>query len=653
MLWVSARRCLSQALRRLQDGPGESYRELLVWYCETTSTHGPKRILTEGPKKRALWLLLTLLLGGVVCWQWGVLVQRYLSGETISTLRTGFKAMVFPAVTLCNVNPFRYSRSRGLLQPLDRLAELALQRIYMYNQNRTLPPPMDDLEDKWSRGGAGLGPGPLVPLVIIEQTEKGEEVLVRILGDAESDVPRDAKLGRGPRSYKVALHLCSKDGRDCLYRNFTTGLQAVNEWYSLHYMSLMANVSLEDRTAMGEHGQDFILSCNFGGHPCDLRNFTRLFHPTYGNCYIFNWGSSGSVLTVSNPGAEFGLKVVLDISQEDYNPFLSMAAGAKFMLHQQNTFPFLRDLGMYAKAGTESSITIFADEIERLGGVYSRCRLNPSATEVTTLYNTSYSMQTCLRSCHQAHMVRLCGCAYHHYPLSEGAQYCNNQDHPGWAYCYYHLKEQIESENSECLTSCIPPCNDTLYRLTISMAEWPSQASEEWIYQILSYERDSSPKVTVNRNSILKLNMYFKENNFRTISESKAQTLVWLLSNLGGQFGFWMGGSVLCIVELLEVMLDCVWIMAIRGARLYMGHRRRRSLARHPPPVPTVAQCVEEQEHRAQSERPVPSTPPPRYDSLHICSLTEPGPPEAGGKIVVEVGGEEAGEEVGEEGCRL
>lgn len=36
------------------------------------------------------------------------------------------------------------------------------------------------------------------------------------------------------------------------------------------------------------------------------RNFTQIYHPDHGNCYIFNWGMDEEALNSSNPGAEFG-----------------------------------------------------------------------------------------------------------------------------------------------------------------------------------------------------------------------------------------------------------------------------------------------------------------------------------------------------------
>ncbi|XP_067912152.1 amiloride-sensitive sodium channel subunit beta-like isoform X2 [Heterodontus francisci] len=624
MACLKLQQYFTRALHRLQKGPGYTYTELLVWYCENTNTHGPKRIVTEGPKKRMMWFMLTLVFMGLVCWQWGILIQSYLTWEVSVNLRTGFRAMNFPAVTVCNTNPFRYTRSKQLLQHLDKFAKLALERIYIYNQNGTIPEDFPLSQTNWSK---------VASLVIIERSDQGEETVLHILGSDQSQTHSATRNWSQTGSYKVALQLCNQDRSSCIYRNFSTVLEVMSEWYSLQYMSILSNTPRSDRLVMGEQGEDFILACLFGGQPCNLENFTQLMHLTYGNCYIFNWGLDREALITSNPGAEFGLKLVLDISQEDYNPFLPIAAGARLMLHQQNTYPFLQNLGLYARAGTETSIGIFVDEIVRLGGSYSHCTFDGSDVDVKTLYNTTYTMQTCLHSCLQNHMVKYCGCGYHNYPLPEGAYYCNNKDNPNWGYCYYHLKEKIEAEHSDCMKSCKQPCNETQYRLTISMADWPSESSEDWIYHILSYERDSSTTVSVNRTNILKLNIYFQEINYRTIREDPALTIDWLPSKLGGQFGFWMGGSILCIIELTEILIDCLWITIIKVVKWYAERRSRRARVHYSDPPPTMTQSNEDHTNagfqpdqaEARIERPcalaIPGTPPPQYDSLRIYPI--------------------------------
>ncbi|XP_016157470.1 PREDICTED: amiloride-sensitive sodium channel subunit beta isoform X3 [Ficedula albicollis] len=614
---------LVRALHRLQKGPGYTYKELLVWYCDNTNTHGPKRIIKEGPKKKFIWFFLTLLFASLVFWQWGILINTYLSYNVTSSLSIGFKTMKFPAVTVCNANPFKYSEVKPLLKELDRLIEAALERILQPgNSSDNVSPPLD--LELWNQ----------IPLVLIDEHDKDNPVILDIFESNQTAVGNETAMGYGTmenytmgskttesystaapapgaenstapaapanstteeKKYKLAVKLCSQQGSgNCTYRNFSSAAQAVSEWYVLQSTSILSKVPLHDRIRMGYQAEDMILACLYGAEPCNYKNFTQIYHPDHGNCYIFNWGMDEEALNSSNPGAEFGLKLILDISQQDYIPYLSSAAGARLMLHQQKSFPFLKDQGIYAMAGTETSIGVLVDELERMGYPYSDCTVNGSDVPVQNLYsqyNTSYSIQACLRSCFQNHMVEICGCGHYMFPLPEGVNYCNNEDFPGWAYCYSSLRSSIK-QRQICIDSCKETCNDTQYKMTISMADWPSEASEDWIFHILSYERDMSTNVTLDRNGIIKLNIYFQEYNYRTISESAATTIVWLLSSLGGQFGFWMGGSVLCLIEFGEIIIDSLWITVIHLISWAKGLKQRRARARYPDAPPTGAELA-------------------------------------------------------------
>ncbi|KFQ27416.1 Amiloride-sensitive sodium channel subunit beta, partial [Mesitornis unicolor] len=580
-----------RALHRLQKGPGYTYKELLVWYCDNTNTHGPKRIIKEGPKKKLVWFFLTLLFASLVFWQWGILINTYLSYNVTSSLSIGFKTMKFPAVTVCNANPFKYSEVKHLLKELDRLIEAALERILQPkpgNGSESISPPLD--LRLWHQ----------IPLVLIDEHDKDNPVILDIFESIQSEGGNQSSMGNqtsmGNETTVGNETTCSHPGSDnCTYRNFSSAAQAVSEWYVLQSTSILATVPLPDRVRMGYQAEDMILACLYGAEPCNYKNFTQIYHPDHGNCYIFNWGMDEEALNSSNPGAEFGLKLILDISQQDYIPYLSSAAGARLMLHQQRSFPFLKDQGIYAMAGTETSIGVLVDELERMGYPYSDCTMNGSDVPVKNLYsqyNTSYSIQACLRSCFQNHMVEICGCGHYMFPLPEGVNYCNNDDNPGWAYCYSSLRSSIKHRQI-CIDSCKETCNDTQYKMTISMADWPSEASEDWIFHILSYERDMSTNVTLDRNGIIKLNIYFQEYNYRTISESAATTIVWLLSSLGGQFGFWMGGSVLCLIEFGEIIIDSLWITVIHAIGWCKGLKQRRAQARYPDAPPTVSELVE------------------------------------------------------------
>ncbi|NXY37707.1 SCNNB protein, partial [Pomatorhinus ruficollis] len=632
---MNLKKYLVRALHRLQKGPGYTYKELLVWYCDNTNTHGPKRIIKEGPKKKLIWFFLTLLFASLVFWQWGILINTYLSYNVTSSLSIGFKTMKFPAVTVCNANPFKYSEVKPLLKELDRLIEAALERILQPtpgNSSEDLSPPLD--LELWNQ----------IPLVLIDEHDKDNPVILDIFETNQTAGAHTVSPGTPRGSDLPAVcPQCSHQGSDnCTYRNFSSAAQAVTEWYILQSTSILSKVPLHERIRMGYQAEDMILACLYGAEPCNYKNFTQIYHPDHGNCYIFNWGMDEEALNSSNPGAEFGLKLILDISQQDYIPYLSSAAGARLMLHQQKSFPFLKDQGIYAMAGTETSIGVLVDELERMGYPYSDCTMNGSDVPVRNLYsqyNTSYSIQACLRSCFQNHMVEICGCGHYMFPLPEGVTYCNNEDNPGWAYCYSSLRSSIK-QRQICIDSCKETCNDTQYKMTISMADWPSEASEVTLTPWFDIDSQLLTEVgfVLYRNGIIKLNIYFQEYNYRTISESAATTIVWLLSSLGGQFGFWMGGSVLCLIEFGEIIIDSLWITIINIISWCKGLKQRRARARYPDAPPTVSELVEAHTNlgfqheapgavpRAGELPPEPGTPPPNYDSLRVRPPDTLGP---------------------------
>lgn len=141
-------------------------------------------------------------------------------------------------------------------------------------------------------------------------------------------------------------------------------------------------------------------------------------------------------------------------------------------------------------------------------------------------------------------------------------------------------------------------------------------------------KRDTSLDITVNRDGIMRLNIYFEEFNYRSISESPTTNVVWLLSNLGGQFGFWMGGSVLCIIEFGEIIIDCIWITILKILAWIRDRRQKKRRPQYNDPPPTVAELVEaysnsgfQHEDSNQVSTPIPGTPPPNYDSLRLKQI--------------------------------
>lgn len=80
--------------------------ELMRWYCLNTNTHGCRRIVvSRGRLRRFIWILLTLSAVGLILWQCAELLINYYSASVSVTVQ--FQKLPFPAVTICNINPYK------------------------------------------------------------------------------------------------------------------------------------------------------------------------------------------------------------------------------------------------------------------------------------------------------------------------------------------------------------------------------------------------------------------------------------------------------------------------------------------------------------------------------------------------------------------
>ncbi|KAL1769433.1 amiloride-sensitive sodium channel subunit beta, partial [Sigmodon hispidus] len=610
---------------------------LFTWHLDPMPSYGLFRIgdrkVLDGSSHHVVTFLLTFVFVCVcsihVCGDQSKFQHSHWMLTTEHTLHEALRQSLAHPTLTCVCSGDGYSKVKHLLKDLDELMEAVLDKILTPEPGHTNITSTLNFTI-WNH----------TPLVLIDERNPDHPVILDLFGDnhnSSSPAPGSTCNAQG---CKVAMRLCSDNGTVCSFRNFTSATQAVTEWYILQATNIFSQVPREDLVGMGYAPDRIILACLFGTEPCSHRNFTRIFYPDYGNCYVFNWGMTEKALPSANPGAEFGLKLILDIDQEDYVPFLASTAGARLMLHEQRTYPFIREEGIYAMAGTETSIGVLVDKLQHKGEPYSSCTMNGSDVAIQNLYNdynTTYSIQACLHSCFQDYMIHNCSCGHYLYPLPAGKKYCNSRDFPDWAYCYLSLQMSV-AQRETCLSMCKESCNDTQYKMTISMADWPSEASEDWIFHVLSQERDQSANITLSRKGVVKLNIYFQEFNYRLIEESPANNMVWLLSNLGGQFGFWMGGSVLCLIEFGEIIIDFIWITIIKLVVACKGLHRKRPQAPYTGPPPTVAELVEAhtnfgfqpdttshsphtEVYPDQQTLPIPGTPPPNYDSLRLQPL--------------------------------
>ncbi|OBS74824.1 hypothetical protein A6R68_14627, partial [Neotoma lepida] len=160
----------------------------------------------------------------------------------------------------------------------------------------------------------------------------------------------------------------------------------------------------------------------------------------------------------------------------------------------------------------------------KLSEPYSQCTEDGSDVPITNIYNAAYSLQICLYSCFQTKMVEKCGCAQYSQPLPPAANYCNYQQHPNWMYCYYQLYQDFVREELGCQSVCKQSCSFKEWTLTTSLAQWPSEASEKWLLNVLTWDQSQQINKKLNKTDLAKLLIFYKDLNQRSIMESPANS---------------------------------------------------------------------------------------------------------------------------------
>ncbi|XP_075687545.1 epithelial sodium channel subunit gamma [Rhinoderma darwinii] len=624
--------------------------ELMQWYCLTTNTHGCRRIVvSKGRLRKWIWIVLTLIAVALIFWQCALLLMSY---YTVSvSITVNFQKITFPAVTICNMNPYKYSTIKQYVGGLETETVNTLNKIYGYTKSqsrrrRDAETPLEIPAEEFDF----LKKIKLFEVKNINGDEiDTEEIPTRKRSRMNARViPRNTDTAPGNIvGYKMCDYI---NVTDCALFTFSSAINAIQDWYRLHYMNILAKIPMEKKIEMGYSADELLVTCIFDGMPCDSRNFTLFHHSLYGNCYTFNDQQQGQLLESSMGGAEAGLKLVIYTDEEDYNPFLATAAGVKLLVHDQNDFPFIEESGTELETATETSIGMQLTESTKLSSPYSDCTIDGSDVPVQNLYNKKYTFQICLYSCFQKEMVKTCGCAHYDQPLPEGAKYCNYDEFPSWMYCYIQLHKQFVQEEMGCQSICRESCSFKEWTFTRSVAKWPSLSAEEWTLRVLSWELGSRLGKNLTKNDLANLDIFYQDLNLRTIDENPSSSLSNLLANFGGQLGLWMSCSMVCVLEIVEIFLiDSFWVvLRQKWQKLikWWKNRKDRDIGQYPGTmVGHDNPCLTDEDpptFNTALQLPhadicqVPRTPPPLYKSLQIPSDFIENPPDFDDEIEVE-----------------
>ncbi|XP_069058102.1 amiloride-sensitive sodium channel subunit beta-like [Pleurodeles waltl] len=354
-------------------------------------------------------------------------------------------------------------------------------------------------------------------------------------------------------------------------QNETTSAEGVSVADDRQFAFALSRLTVKEQKELGHQLEDMLISCVFHGEICDQSFFTPLLNPKLGNCYTFN-GQRGSVmragptdaepdiLNATKAGVSYGLTMELFIEQSEYIETLSTTAGLRVALHSQWEMPFPEEGGVNVPPGQESDIGVVKVHVHRLEEPYSsRCtRGHEIRNYYSEVYGMAYSQEACKKSCGQVKIIKNCGCRMWEFPAPPGTEVplCNISETT-----VNHCVSLYEYKLSHDLLRCHCPlqCEEEIFELTLSAAQWPSAVYLDSFSRRLENRRRTSSQDTDNiRDNVVKLVVYYQQLNYELIEETPAMQLVDLASSIGGLVGLWIGVSVCTVAEFLELCLSII-----------------------------------------------------------------------------------------------
>ncbi|GBM25963.1 Degenerin unc-8 [Araneus ventricosus] len=330
-----------------------------------------------------------------------------------------------------------------------------------------------------------------------------------------------------------------------------------------------------------------VASCTFEGARCHRENFTVLYDPLYGKCYMFNFvgndeTGSEKPIDIQTYGSMSGLQLLLRVTDENALDLLRREIGARVVIHDPHILPFVAEYGVNIRPKDMTAIELSYSKIERLTKPWGSC-----SDHYRMSNDEPYTVLGCEKHCVFRAMTEECNCTMRH--LLRGAVL--NKLRPAFPLCNVSVLEQrfcsefvmenIDTyrEVPEC--DCRSPCSEAVYSYTVAS----SKLNENYYktakaIRTLNFDSEGRIKYMnyTHTKSMLGVKVYF--NSFLVSSQKEVPSYSWetLMANIGGNLGFFMGLTLVTFLEIAEF----IWDFILTACRRISSNRKRDQGDRFP-----------------------------------------------------------------------
>ena len=176
---------------------------------------------------------------------------------------------------------------------------------------------------------------------------------------------------------------------------------------------------------------------------------------------------------------------------------------------------------------------------------------------------TTYDQNACIGLCYQDFLLQNCNCYAAEYPPIKNRTRCFSISQ---FECIANVSEiYFKSNNSAslCGFSCPIECDIINYQISTSISSFPTKyylnllAPKTHLFN--GFDLKDQNVLNNVRNYILKVTVNYDKYGYTLINELPSSLPTDLIGNIGGQFGLFIGISLLSFVEILELLMELMF----------------------------------------------------------------------------------------------
>lgn len=281
-----------------------------------------------------------------------------------------------------------------------------------------------------------------------------------------------------------------------------------------------------------------------------------------GTCYQYNGGSDSEEFTNSTiysyqSGIDFGLFIVLKLNQTIESPTIFVLIN-----NSSKSIQSIKDIGFRLSPGKDYYFNVNREYTYKMEYPYNDCyrdltlfSKNKTILEKFINSNIVYSREKCFEFCFGLDFLlnSKCSCNSTFDLVYESCYFETNNTN--LKSCFRDFKKVFSKKNiyDMCSNYCPMECDYLDYNIISSIYNLPKNGKTNKYSSFNSYEEIQK--------SYFAFYVYYENLAYKVIKESPKMEIADFVSNIGGTCGLFIGMSFLSFLEILEFLIEVVYIL--------------------------------------------------------------------------------------------